>query len=203
MSCNAISLGEYNLEYFAKPRFHTYDYARHFLSSCTRILGLHTMPNGVEFEGRYAQVGTFPIGIEPSQFVDGLRSEPVKERLDVLLKRFDGMKVIIGVDRLDYIKGLPQKLHAFEVFLAQHPKWVGKVSIPTGCAYTSVSSSNLRFPRDKTLKNTKTFERASTSWLVGSTVDSVRSNTRQFTTCTARYPSTSSPQCTPWPMRAW
>jgi len=45
--------------------FHTFDYARHFLSSCTRILGLPTMPNGVEFEGRLAHVGTFPIGIEP------------------------------------------------------------------------------------------------------------------------------------------
>lgn len=50
--------------------FHTYDYARHFLSSCTRILGLPTMPNGVEFEGRLAQVGTFPIGIEPSSFTE-------------------------------------------------------------------------------------------------------------------------------------
>jgi trehalose 6-phosphate synthase len=50
--------------------FHTYDYARHFLSSCTRILGLPTMPNGVEFEGRLAHVGTFPIGIEPKSFID-------------------------------------------------------------------------------------------------------------------------------------
>ena len=55
--------------------------------------------------------------------------EPVQLRLDKSLqKRFEGIKVIIGVDRLDYIKGLPQKLHAFEVFLAQHPEWVGKVS---------------------------------------------------------------------------
>ena len=50
--------------------FHTYDYARHFLSSCTRILGLPTMPNGVEFEGRLAHVGTFPIGIEPASFIE-------------------------------------------------------------------------------------------------------------------------------------
>jgi trehalose-6-phosphate synthase len=49
--------------------FHTYDYARHFLSSCTRILGLPTMPNGVELSGHYAHVGTFPIGIDPEQFV--------------------------------------------------------------------------------------------------------------------------------------
>lgn len=107
--------------------FHTYDYARHFLSSCTRILGLETMPNGIEFEGRYAQVGTYPIGIEPMQFVDGLKREKVQSRLQTLQKRFEGCKVIIGVDRLDYIKGVPQKLHALEVFLAQHPEWVGKV----------------------------------------------------------------------------
>ena len=50
--------------------FHTYDYARHFLSSCTRILALPTMPNGVEFEGRLAHVGTFPIGIEPASFIN-------------------------------------------------------------------------------------------------------------------------------------
>lgn len=50
--------------------FHTYDYARHFLSSCSRILGLSTMPNGVEFDGKYVNVGTFPIGIDPQQFLD-------------------------------------------------------------------------------------------------------------------------------------
>jgi trehalose-6-phosphate synthase len=50
--------------------FHTYDYARHFLSSCTRVLGIPTLPNGLEFEGRYAHVGTYPIGIDPGQFVD-------------------------------------------------------------------------------------------------------------------------------------
>lgn len=107
--------------------FHTYDYARHFLSSCTRILGLETMPNGIEFEGRYAQVGTYPIGIEPMQFVNGLQRETVQTRLKSLEQRFSGCKIIVGVDRLDYIKGIPQKLHALEVFLDQHPEWVGKV----------------------------------------------------------------------------
>ncbi|KAJ9097677.1 hypothetical protein QFC21_004714 [Naganishia friedmannii] len=107
--------------------FHTYDYARHFLSSCTRILGLPTMPNGVNFEGRYAHVGTFPIGIEPMQFVEGLQRDSVRQRLAQLEKRFEGQKVIVGVDRLDYIKGVPQKLHAMEIFLEQHPEWIGKV----------------------------------------------------------------------------
>ncbi|TYJ55489.1 alpha,alpha-trehalose-phosphate synthase (UDP-forming) [Cryptococcus floricola] len=107
--------------------FHTYDYARHFLSSCTRILGLETQPNGIEFEGRYCQVGTFPIGIDPHQFTEGIQKESIRTRLRQMEARFEGCKVILGVDRLDYIKGIPQKLHALEVFLTQHPEWIGKV----------------------------------------------------------------------------
>ncbi|KAF8307744.1 alpha,alpha-trehalose-phosphate synthase t [Clavulina sp. PMI_390] len=107
--------------------FHTYDYARHFLSSCTRILGLPTMPNGVEMDGRYAHVGTFPIGIDPGQFVDGVAKPSVQARIAQLEQRFSGCKLIVGVDRLDYIKGVPQKMHALEVFLSQHPEYVGKV----------------------------------------------------------------------------
>jgi trehalose-6-phosphate synthase len=136
---NAISLGKFmtpssshpifqSRDVSDFPSFHTYDYARHFLSSCTRILGLETEPNGCEFEGRFAQVGTFPIGIDPHQFVEGLQRPTVQTRLKQLEKRFEGCKVIMGVDRLDYIKGIPQKLQALEIFLSQHPEWVGKVS---------------------------------------------------------------------------
>jgi trehalose-6-phosphate synthase len=74
-------------------RFHTYDYARHFLSACTRILGLETMPNGIEFEGRYAQVGTFPIGIDPTQFTEMIREPKVVDRVRALKERFKGCKV--------------------------------------------------------------------------------------------------------------
>jgi len=85
------------------------------------------MPNGVEMDGRHAQVGTFPIGIDPQQFVDGVEKPEVKSRIAQLEQRFQGCKVIVGVDRLDYIKGVPQKMHALEVFLTQHPEWIGKV----------------------------------------------------------------------------
>ncbi|KAI9099956.1 glycosyltransferase family 20-domain-containing protein [Phlyctochytrium arcticum] len=107
--------------------FHTYDYARHFLSSCTRILGLHTMPNGVEFEGRVVHVGTFPIGIDTEKFAEGLQTENIRNRIARLREKFKGVKLIVGVDRLDYIKGVPQKLHAFELFLNEHPEWIEKV----------------------------------------------------------------------------
>ncbi|TPX40390.1 alpha,alpha-trehalose-phosphate synthase (UDP-forming) [Synchytrium endobioticum] len=107
--------------------FHTYDYARHFLSSCTRILGLHTAPNGVEFEGRQVHVGTFPIGIDPPKFADALQAPQVQARVAKLKEKFNGMKLLVGVDRLDYIKGVPQKLHALELFFEKHPEWQEKV----------------------------------------------------------------------------
>ncbi|KAI9842220.1 MAG: Trehalose-6-P synthase/phosphatase complex synthase subunit [Thelocarpon superellum] len=107
--------------------FHTYDYARHFLSSCSRILGLTTTPNGVEFQGKVVTVGAFPIGIDPDNFTEGLKKPKVQERIASLERKFQGVKLMVGVDRLDYIKGVPQKLHALEVFLTEHPEWVGKV----------------------------------------------------------------------------
>ncbi|KAJ2179144.1 Trehalose-6-P synthase/phosphatase complex synthase subunit, partial [Coemansia sp. RSA 530] len=107
--------------------FHTYDYARHFLSSCTRILGLATAPTSVEAEGRTVHVGTFPIGIDPGKFAEALQTDTVQRRLSELERRFDGARVVVGVDRLDYIKGVPQKFLAFEHFLSEHPEHVGHV----------------------------------------------------------------------------
>jgi trehalose 6-phosphate synthase len=107
--------------------FHTYDYARHFLSSCARILEVGTTPNGVEYGGKYVTVAAFPIGIDPDKFVEGLKKPKVIDRINALKKKFEGVKLIVGVDRLDYIKGVPQKLHALEVFLTENPEWVGKV----------------------------------------------------------------------------
>jgi trehalose 6-phosphate synthase len=107
--------------------FHTYDYARHFISSCSRILGLQTTPNGVQYKENFVTVGAFPIGIDPEKFTEGLQKPKVQERIAALERKFQGVKLIVGVDRLDYIKGVPQKMHALEVFLTEHPEWVGRV----------------------------------------------------------------------------
>ncbi|KAL9119220.1 MAG: hypothetical protein Q9187_004230 [Circinaria calcarea] len=89
--------------------------------------GLSTTPNGVEFQGKIVSIGAFPIGIDPDKFTEGLKKPKVQERIATLERKFQGVKLIVGVDRLDYIKGVPQKLHALEVFLTEHPEWVGKV----------------------------------------------------------------------------
>lgn len=95
------------------------------VADCSR--SLTTSPSGVEFQGKLVTVGTYPIGIDPEKFTEGVKQPKVQQRIKALEQKFEGVKLIVGVDRLDYIKGVPQKLHALEVFLTEHPEWVGKV----------------------------------------------------------------------------
>jgi trehalose 6-phosphate synthase len=78
--------------------------------------------------GRQTRVGSFPVGIEPREFQvlarRNVRSPLVKD----LVTSLGGRSLIIGVDRLDYSKGLVQRLEAFEIFLARNPDWHGKVT---------------------------------------------------------------------------
>ncbi|KAK0578314.1 hypothetical protein LWI29_008526 [Acer saccharum] len=107
--------------------FHTYDYARHFVSACTRILGFEGTPEGVENQGKLTRVAAFPIGIDSERFIRALELPQVQDHIKELKERFAGRKVMLGVDRLDMIKGIPQKILAFEKFLEENPNWRDKV----------------------------------------------------------------------------
>lgn len=72
---------------------------------------------------------TFPIGIEPAEFHRRLKKPSVQNTMRKMKSGFSGSKVILGVDRLDCIKGLPQKLHAFETLLKRHPEIIGQVML--------------------------------------------------------------------------
>lgn len=98
------------------------------------------MPNGVEFEGRYIHVGTFPIGIDPEKFTDALKEDKIQNRIQQLKSRFGDCKVIVGVDRLDYIKGVPQK-----VILASSPEFFFVAHMSTlDARYGGISKSTSR-----------------------------------------------------------
>jgi trehalose 6-phosphate synthase len=58
----------------------------------------------------------------------------VRKRIEELKVLFQGKRILMGVDRLDYIKGIPQKLRAFEVFLDSHPEFIGKVIERDSCS---------------------------------------------------------------------
>lgn len=90
----------------------------------------------MHYEGRKVIVHGFPIGIEPDEFKQRLETAEVQDIISKLEKDFQGQKVIVGVDRLDYIKGIPEKLKAFDRFLTKNLDWIGKVvliqlAIPT------------------------------------------------------------------------
>ncbi|KAH7484601.1 Alpha,alpha-trehalose-phosphate synthase [UDP-forming] A [Phytophthora ramorum] len=102
--------------------FHTYDYARHFIAACARVPGASTSPKGVEHGDHFSAIGVFPIGIDPDHFEDILNSDVTQKRIQELTTKFAGCKVIIGVDRMDYIKGIPHKLLAMERFLSLYPE---------------------------------------------------------------------------------
>ncbi len=107
--------------------FHVYDYARHFLSSCLRLLGISSHHGVIEYEGRTIKTDAYPIGIDYDKFRATLGESATKEALRSLDDMYKNMKLILSVDRLDYSKGIPERLEAFRILLHDYPQWRGKV----------------------------------------------------------------------------
>jgi trehalose 6-phosphate synthase len=78
--------------------------------------------------GRQTRIGSFPVGIEPAGFQTLARRNIHSPLVKDLAASLGGRTLVIGVDRLDYSKGLVQRLEAFELFLARNPDWQGKVT---------------------------------------------------------------------------
>lgn len=107
--------------------FQSYSYSRHFSSCCTRICSYPSDTAGVETFGSRVEVGVFPIGIDAKK-VESLAFCPeVDEKVKALKKMYAGKKIIVGRDRLDSVRGVTQKLMAFERFLELYPDWREKV----------------------------------------------------------------------------
>lgn len=89
--------------------------------------------------------GVFPIGIDPDHILQILQRPAVHARIQELTATFAGRKVLLGVDRLDYIKGMPHKLLALEQFLTRFPEWRGKVTLiqVRACVRTCVHAFSL------------------------------------------------------------
>lgn len=102
--------------------FHTYEYVSHFRNACLRVLGLESEPESIILPTHNARMGVLPIGIEPDEIERLSHSDEANEQYWSMRALYRGRKVIIGVDRLDYTKGLPQKLLAFEQLLHDHPE---------------------------------------------------------------------------------
>ncbi|KAG2183739.1 hypothetical protein INT43_006750 [Umbelopsis isabellina] len=107
--------------------FQTYSYSRHFISCCTRVLGYESTPSGVDAQGQLVSVGTFPIGVDTEK-IEQYRKDPgVAPKIAAIREMYGDKKIIVGRDKLDPVKGVIQKLNAFEKFLTDYPDWRDKV----------------------------------------------------------------------------
>ncbi|KAK4770166.1 hypothetical protein SAY87_030698 [Trapa incisa] len=110
--------------------FHTFDYARHFLSCCSRMLGLEYQSKrgyiGLEYYGRIIGIKIMPVGVHMGRIASVMRQTDEEGKIAELRHRFEGKTVLLGVDDLDIFKGIDLKFLAMEQMLKQHPKWKGK-----------------------------------------------------------------------------
>lgn len=111
--------------------FHTFDYARHFLSCCSRMLGLSYESKrgyiGIEYYGRTVSIKILPVGIHMGQLRSVLDLAETESRVSALRDRFKNQTVLLGVDDMDIFKGISLKLLAMEQLLVQKPDKRGKV----------------------------------------------------------------------------
>lgn len=109
--------------------FHTYDDMRHFLSSVSRIAALPTTRGVIDVDARLVEVDSFPMGIDYKKYKAAASApETLKREVDYRTS-IGKQKLMVSIDRLDYSKGIPQRLIAFELFFEAHPEFLGLVSL--------------------------------------------------------------------------
>lgn len=107
--------------------FHTHDYVHHFVESTRRLLGHEYSLGNINTENRRIKVDAFPMGIDYERFNSAASKSIVQKELEKVRKKVGTQKVIISIDRLDYTKGLPERLLAYDLFLEKYPTYRKKV----------------------------------------------------------------------------
>ncbi|MFA9388865.1 MAG: bifunctional alpha,alpha-trehalose-phosphate synthase (UDP-forming)/trehalose-phosphatase [Prolixibacteraceae bacterium] len=118
--------------------FHTYDYERHFFSCVRRLLGLEINFNQIHTANRIILADAFPMGIDYEKFEkasNAVSHKPTQEKseLQIEIEKYfqisSNRKLILSIDRMDYTKGIPNRLRAFSIFLEKYPQYQGQVSL--------------------------------------------------------------------------
>jgi trehalose 6-phosphate synthase/phosphatase len=107
--------------------FHTAGYLRHFASSALQLTGAPADVDRIRWRHGEVRLGVYPMGIDARDFSERAESPEVKAL--VRSHRAEGVRLLVGVDRLDYTKGIPRRLLAFEALLQRHPELHGKIRL--------------------------------------------------------------------------
>ncbi len=108
--------------------FHTPAHVANFLSCAAAMLPAKVADDVVQHRGRITHVAAMPIGILPDTFQEPAEASIIEE-IEGLMRSLGDSTLVLGVDRLDYTKGIPERLTAFGRFLEMFPEWRGKVSL--------------------------------------------------------------------------
>lgn len=126
--------------------FHTYDDVRHFLSTATRLLPIHSSANILTDADRQIVVEAFPMGIDFDKFSNLVATASVKDEIDHFLAGKTNT-IVLSIDRLDYSKGILERLRAFNLLFEQYPEYIGKIEL-----FMIVVPSRDNVPQYKELK---------------------------------------------------
>ena len=108
--------------------FHTRRYHGHFRAALRRLFGIEANADSVVgWNARPVRLGVFPMGIDANDFAKRAAARGVTLRASRY--RQPGLRLILGIDRLDYSKGIPRRLLAIERLLARHPEWRERVRL--------------------------------------------------------------------------
>lgn len=121
--------------------FHTGGYVHHFSTAVKRELGLRIRDGAMQLGDRTVRVGMFPMGIDAGRYA-ALAAEPRVRARVARWREGPRRALFVGIDRLDYTKGLPHRLLAFEAMLRKHPELIGtselvQVAVPTRTAMSA------------------------------------------------------------------
>lgn len=109
--------------------FHTFDYVRHFLASVMRLRGRDNSFGRIDVDGREVRAEAFPMGIDVRRFEEAAASQEVRDAAQDVRAEFVGDKLILSIDRLDYTKGILERIRAYDEFLTKHPEWKGRATL--------------------------------------------------------------------------
>ncbi|CAI7592115.1 unnamed protein product [Penicillium palitans] len=107
--------------------FHTDEYKANFAGACRSYIGAECEGNNIHYNNRTVNIDKYIAGIDCQRFADTIDDPEVQAKIRELETQYKDKTVIIGMDRMDYTKGLPEKLEGFRVFLDQHPEWSERV----------------------------------------------------------------------------
>jgi trehalose 6-phosphate synthase/phosphatase len=101
--------------------FHTSSYRYHFIQSAARVLGIEPEIDAVSYDSRTVRLGVFPIGVDAKELGRLAATAEVREEARRIREQAPGGRIVLGVDRLDYTKGVLRRLAAIERFLEREP----------------------------------------------------------------------------------